>query len=138
MRLLFDTSAFLALEDEDDENHASALDFRAKLRSADNPYFMLYTTNYIIDETITIIRSNVGHSTAVSLGELIKSSSLFNILWIDPETEIVAWTIFKKYKDKDFSFTDCTSFATMEKEKIDSVFTYDKHFKQYGFSEIVP
>ena len=48
-----------------------------------------------------------------------------------------AWRILKKYGDKDFSFTDCTSFALMEQEAISTAFTFDKHFSQYGF-QMVP
>ena len=29
----------------------------------------------------------------------------------------------------DFSFTDCSSFAVMERLKIDTAFTFDMHFK---------
>jgi len=37
-----------------------------------------------------------------------------------------AWEIFEKYSDKDFSFTDCSSFAIMEMLKINNVFSFDK------------
>ncbi len=136
MRLFVDTSAFLALEDRDDRNHSSAIEFRDNLRDSRTPYRMLYTTNYVFDETITLIRAQLGHPAAVSFGEGIKSSRLVNLLWISPETDYEAWNIFKKYRDKDFSFTDCTSFAMMKGEEIESVFAYDKHFSQYGFQSV--
>jgi len=40
------------------------------------------------------------------------------------------------YNDKDFSFTDCTSFALMERLKIKTAFSFDAHFTQYGFIRI--
>ena len=49
---------------------------------------------------------------------------------------VEAWEIFKKYFDKDFSFTDCTSFAVMKIRKISEVFSFDKHFEQYGFKRL--
>lgn len=39
----------------------------------------------------------------------------------------------KKYEDKELSFTDCTSFAIMEKLKLHKAFTFDEHFKKVGF-----
>jgi uncharacterized protein len=133
MRLFVDTSAFLALEDEDDKNHGSANEFRNNVRDGRTPYRMLYTTNYIFDETVTLIRMQLGHAAAISFGEAIRSSILVKVLWISPEINSKSWNIFKKYKDKDFSYTDCTSFAVMEHEEIGSVFAYDTHFAQYGF-----
>lgn len=136
MRLFVDTSAFLALEDKDDRNYESAIEFRNHVRDGTTPYRMLYTTNYILDETMTLIRTQLGHTAATSFGEGINSSKLVNILWIMPEINSDAWHIFKKYNDKDFSYTDCTSFAIMEREEIESVFAYDRHFAQYGFQSV--
>jgi predicted nucleic acid-binding protein len=50
--------------------------------------------------------------------------------------EKAAWGIFEKHTDKEFSFTDCTSFALMEAEAIRNVFTFDQHFSQYGFESV--
>src|SRR2546427_8482755 len=42
--------------------------------------------------------------------------------------ETSAWRIFKTHRDKTYSFTDCTSFALMEKNVIKNAFAYDRHF----------
>ena len=42
------------------------------------------------------------------------------------------WGIFEQYEDKGFSFTDCTSFALMERLEINTAFVFDDHFVQYG------
>lgn len=136
MRLFVDTSAFLALEDKDDENHESAIQFRTSIEKGLTPYRLLYTTNYVFDETLTIVRAQLGHAAAVSFGETIKSSKLVELLWISNEIDSDAWNIFKKYKGKDFSYTDCTSFAAMENEGIDCAFAYDRHFTQYGLKSV--
>jgi len=39
--------------------------------------------------------------------------------------------IFKRYTDKGFSFTDCTSFSIMRSLKPKRVFAFDKHFEQF-------
>jgi predicted nucleic acid-binding protein len=46
--------------------------------------------------------------------------------------EDAAFTIFKQYADKDFSFTDCTSFSIMKSLNLNKAFAFDKHFEQYG------
>jgi predicted nucleic acid-binding protein len=39
---------------------------------------------------------------------------------------------------KEFSFTDCTSFALMERMRITTAFAFDIHFHQYGRFTILP
>ncbi|MCS4542140.1 MAG: PIN domain-containing protein [Euryarchaeota archaeon] len=134
MLLFIDTSAFLALEDESDKNHISAIDFRDELRKKGTKFRFLYTSNYAIDETLTLLRYACNHKAAVTFGEKMRKSKAIKILRISEEVEEKAWKIFKEYSDKDFSFTDCTSFAIMEAEGIQTAFAYDEHFKQYGFS----
>jgi len=51
-----DTSAFYALEDSDDANHEEAIKIRRAIRNGKLQIRMLYTSNYILDETLTLIR----------------------------------------------------------------------------------
>lgn len=136
MRLFLDTSAFIALEDQDDHKHASAIEYRSRLRDGKTPFRSLYTSNYILDETLTLLRRHLGHSAAISFGESIKASKAIKARWITPELDSMAWNIFEKHQDKEFSHTDCTSFALMEREAITTAFTIDKHFTQYGFRTV--
>ena len=136
MRLFIDTTAFIALEDEDDKEHKTALDYREKIRRGETPFRALYTSNHILDEVFTLLRLKLSHRAAVAFGENIKRSKILRTLRVTPEIENKAWKIFKKYSDKDFSFTDCTSFALMEQEAISTTFTFDKHFQQYGFQTV--
>ena len=48
-----------------------------------------------------------------------------------------AWEIFTRYRDQNFSFADCTSFAVMQRMKIATAFTFDKYFSVMKF-EVVP
>ena len=43
-----------------------------------------------------------------------------------------AWTIFQKYTDKDWSFTDCVSFAFMKRTRLSRALSTDRHFDQYA------
>jgi predicted nucleic acid-binding protein len=52
------------------------------------------------------------------------------------QDEVRALDILTRYTDKDFSYTDATSFAVMERLGIGTVFTFDHHFGQYGFEAL--
>ncbi len=98
----------------------------------------MVTSNYIIDETITLARMNLGHSASVKIGQKLWSETIANLVRVTPQDEENAWEIFVKYQDKTFSFTDCTSFALMERVGIIEVFSFDSHFTQYGDLVVLP
>lgn len=45
--------------------------------------------------------------------------------------------LFFQYRDKDFSFTDCTSFVIMREVRLTHAITTDSHFRQMGF-QVLP
>jgi len=46
------------------------------------------------------------------------------------ETDIaLAWEIFSRFDDKDWSFTDCTSKVIIERLGIQQAFAFDNHFR---------
>jgi uncharacterized protein len=96
----------------------------------------LYVTDYVLDETLTLIQARVGHATAVSCGSQMLRARAIHLVHIDSEIWTEAWQMFQKYDDQDdqdFSFTDCTSFVVMRRLKIVDAFTADHHFEQMGF-----
>jgi len=42
----------------------------------------------------------------------------------------------QKYKDKEYSLTDCISFSVMKNIGINTAFAFDKHFAQAGFKKV--
>ncbi len=131
MSLFIDTSAFYALEDPSDKDHHKALKYETEIKYKEN--IRLITSSYILDETLTLIKIKLGYEASIKFGEKIRKSKIIRVIHISEELEEKAWEIFIKYKDKGFSFTDCTSFALMKRYKIKSAFTFDKHFSQFGF-----
>ena len=120
-----DTGAWYALQDADDRCHQAALyffDTRPRL----------ITSNYVIDETITLTLYRLGHQAALKVGEKLWSGVLARIVRVSESDERAAWDLFKRYSDKTFSFTDCTSFVLMERLRLQQAFTFDDHFVQTG------
>jgi predicted nucleic acid-binding protein len=124
------------MEDQDDANHRKAVEYRQKIARSETPFRKLYTSNYIVDETLTLLRMHCGHSVAVGFRKTLEASRLLRVLWIAEPLERDAWEIFEKQMDKDYSFTDCTSFALMKHEAIRNAFAFDHHFTQCGFSMV--
>jgi predicted nucleic acid-binding protein len=130
MRFFVDTSAWLALNDKNDQYHSEAV---SKVTLIRQQKIQLVTSEYVFDESVTIIRYRISHRAAVAFGDALISSNVASIEDITDEERLKAWALFKKYGDKDLSFTDCTSFALMIKLKLRKAFSFDDHFKQVGF-----
>jgi len=128
MRLFVDTGAFIALTDADDENHKSAAVFYRNAREEGRRFI---TTNFVVCETLNYLRARISHRVAVLFFENLKKSGFIEVVTVTSSVEDEAFTIFKRYTDKDFSFTDCTSFSMMRSLKLKSAFAFDKHFEQF-------
>ena len=135
MKIFVDTSAFIALVDKTDMNHQAAKQCYSDIIQSRN---MLVSSNFVICETLNYLRTRISYKVAIDFRESTYKSNILTITPISSEIEDTAYKIFKKYRDKDFSFTDCTSFALMEREKIKKVFSFDHHFMQYGFFQMIP
>ncbi|MFB0533525.1 MAG: hypothetical protein ACETWR_00935 [Anaerolineae bacterium] len=51
-----------------------------------------------------------GYQAAVDMGEQLWSEEQARIVWLSRADQRAAWQLFKRYSDREFSFTDCTSF----------------------------
>ncbi len=129
--IFVDTGAWYALVDSDDADHKAAAAF---LASNTMP---LMNTNFIFSETVTLIRYRIGHEAARSFGQKLMESSFVRVIAVTPTDEERAWDIFNKYRDQDFSFVDCTSFAVMERMKLSKAFGFDRHFSVMKYA-VVP
>ncbi|MGQ0593932.1 MAG: type II toxin-antitoxin system VapC family toxin [Gammaproteobacteria bacterium] len=95
------------------------------------------TTDYIVDETATLIQARIDHATAVRFIDRILASRLVQLLYLEPRHIDEAWGLFRKRPDKGWSVTDCSSFVTMQLKQLDTAFTLDEHFRQAGF-QVLP
>lgn len=132
--IFVDTGAWVAIEDKKDFNHKKAMDFKNEILISRN---RLITTNYILDETYTLMLINTGYVKTVDfkhkLDQFIRNNLLI-IYYINTEIEKCSWEVFEQFnRDKRWSFTDCTSKIVMEKLGLSEVFAFDKHFEQMGF-----
>lgn len=89
-----------------------------------------------MDEAVTLTRFAHSHEKAVELAEATLGSKFMKLIYSDEELFSEGMRIFKQHADKEWSFTDCVSFAAMKKFDMTTAFTFDAHFKQAGFIAI--
>lgn len=130
MRLFVDSGAWIALYDRRDMRHQEAAEALRRLRGQP---VNLVTSRYVIDEVLTFLRLRTGHAAAVAFGEWVLSADTVTIFAVDDDVWAAAWNLFRRYDDKIFSFTDCTSFIIMQQLGLWEAFSFDKNFQQMGF-----
>ena len=132
--VFMDTAGFLALWDAGDRHHAAALRLQEDLVSKRRHFL---TTEYVTDETITLLLARHSHRAAMDFLDTIERSEALRLEWIDPARFHAAAIWFRRHCDKQWSFTDCVSFAVMHELRIRDAFTTDRHFRQAGFTPLL-
>lgn len=130
MKVFVDTSAWFASYDRHDQSYAAA---ERVTRHLHLQHATLVLSDFVLTETLTLIRYRLGHVSAVRFGQAVLESRLAELVAVTEPIRQRAWEIFQRYDDKTFSFTDCSSFAVMESLELKTAFAFDTHFEQYGF-----
>lgn len=135
MKIFIDTSAIIAYYNADDRFHWDASRVMKELSEGQIPLTRLYVSDYVFDEATTFMKCVLGNpGLAERVGDAFLASPFTSILRVDKEVFEDAWRRFKTSAGT--SFTDCTSFALMEKYGIGAAFTYDGHFTVSGFKTL--
>jgi uncharacterized protein len=130
--IFVDTGAWYAGIVPDDDNHQIA---REWLEGNAEP---LLTTDYVVDETLTLLKMR-GHALlALEMGESLFAGELADIVLVTEDDIQHAWHTFQQFRDKDWSFTDCASKVVMERLGVLRAFSFDQHFRQFGSIAVVP
>ena len=130
--IFVDTGAWYASTVPDDENHRKAHEW---LKANTQP---LLTTDYVVDETLTLLKVRGHAPLALDLGAALFAGELADIVLITENDIQQAWQTFRQFQDKDWSFTDCTSKVVMERLRSTQAFSFDHHFRQFGSIRVVP
>ena len=132
MRGLFvDTSAWIALVEK---RHALRERVTALLQGFPG---RLYTSNFVLNETVTLCQVRHDHAAARALGSHILDSPDLQLLRLSGQDERRSWELFLDRKDKAYSYTDCTSFVMMRRLNIERAVALDDDFRREGF-EVLP
>jgi predicted nucleic acid-binding protein len=129
-RAFVDTSAWFAAACASDPDHA-------RVSAALTREQRLVTSNFVLDETVTLCAAKLGHSVARRVGALLLDTDEVDLVRLTASDELKAWQLMLDRADKRYSFTDCTSFVLMRRLGIEVAIALDEHFRQEGF-EVLP
>jgi predicted nucleic acid-binding protein len=130
-----DTSFFFALAARRDHAHSAA---RKALETLNRARRSIVTSDYVLDETLTLTKLRTDAATADALLTRIEDSPSVRIEFVGAERFSRAVKYFRRHSDHGYSFTDCTSILTMQELKIGDVLTTDRHFVEAGLRPLLP
>ena len=133
MKVFVDTVAFCALTIPKDQHNLTA---KSVYKQIQKEKAVIFTSDYILDETYTLLKNRSSHATAIKFMEQMDKSQI-NILRITKDIEESAKALFKKFDDRRLSYTDCTSFALINHLGIEGIFAFDEHFTYHPYSHPV-
>jgi len=133
MSVFVDTGVFFAHHVEEASRHEAAVS--AFDRVLDGTHGQPYTSDYVLDETVTLTRRRTNSFDAADavarriLGDG-RYPDVFETITVGPDTVRDALETFRRYDDHDLSFTDSATVALCESRDIDAVLSFDDDFDE--------
>jgi predicted nucleic acid-binding protein len=129
VRIVFaDTGYWEALLNPSDRLHAKAIEVSTSLGKVRQ-----LTTEMVLDELLAALSKIPVRPFAVQGVDAIRSNPNVEVI---PQTSLQFTQAFGEYRrmaDKEWSLTDCASFAIMRERGLTEALAHDQHFVQAGF-----
>jgi len=131
MNIFMDTAAFLAVLNANDQFHPSAKQNWDEMLSTDSIFF---SSNYVLLETTALLQ----HRFGIEAVRLFESDILpiIDITWVDEKIHKQGMSALLVANRRNLTLVDCTSFEIIRQAGLDTVFTFDPHFSEQGFTVI--
>ena len=131
-RVLFDTSFWIALRNENEPHFSKAT---AIMHGLLKERVQLVITTFILAETHARF-SRFPHLALQILNDF-EDNRVMHCEPLTPVDQREAIAILRKHRDKSYSFCDAVSFVLMRRLGIRQAASFDDHFRQFGEFEII-
>lgn len=93
--VFMDSAGFLALWDAGDEHHSAAIRLQRDLVRERRPFV---ASEYVVDETITLLLVRHSHSAAADFMDAAEQSEALRLEWIGPDRFHAAAAFFRRQR----------------------------------------
>ena len=123
-----DTSAFLAVLNRNDDFHFKAKSAWTKLLDSNAK---LVINSFVLMESCVLIQNRLGINALKTFIRHIQP--ILFIDWIEENSFHTSIYFLSEMNERSLSLVDCSSFYTMTRLHISTVFTFDSYFLRQGF-----
>ena len=134
LTVFVDTAAWIALHNKQDGLRAQALQVKNDL---DRQNARLVTTEFVLLEVADGLCKLPNRTRTIAFIDGLRQLPVLHIIPVNQTLLDDGWTLYRQRPDKEWTLTDCTSFAVMRQEQITQAFTSDHHFEQAGFVRLL-
>lgn len=135
-KVFIDTSAWISYSLFNQPKHST---IKSLIKQLIKDGAIIYTSNDIVDETVTRLLYDTDIKTTNKFIEFIKEgvkNNSFFQLWGDEVIQLEAFELVQKFSEHKLSLTDTTSIALIKKYSIESVISLDSDFVKVGISTL--
>ncbi len=136
--VFWDTSAFVALGNRDDDLHSAAVAVNNGLA---RQRAHILTTDAVLVEVANSFSKVALRPFALRIIDALHQSTRMgaaSLIHVDEVLWQRGWDLFSKRPDKEWGLTDCISFVVMQERGVLRAFTSDHHFEQAGLIRLLP
>jgi hypothetical protein len=130
--IFVDTGAWYALATPSDPDHERAKEFVASITEP------LVTSNFVVDELLTLFIVRGQKPKGIEWTHEVLASEGTHVVSISDDDFTDALRVYEQFADKQWSFTDCTSYVLIQRLALKKAFAFDKDFHQFGIVTVVP
>ncbi|HPO13109.1 MAG TPA: PIN domain-containing protein [Candidatus Hydrogenedentes bacterium] len=131
MRLFADTSFYVAIVSPKDVSHTTVMDIIKQYKGR------IITTEYVLVEVGNWLASSGDRGAFIKLNQQIKSDPKTLVVPAESALYDAGVNLYAHRPDKEWSLTDCISFAVMRQFGLMNALTADHHFQQAGFTSML-
>jgi predicted nucleic acid-binding protein len=122
-----DTNFLIALLNPSDQWHSAAKQVAGAL---DEP---VVTTTWVLVELGDALSVGANRDLFLKFIDTLSEHPHWQVVPASTESFVDGLELFRARSDKEWSLTDCISFAVMKQLNITEALTHDHHFEQAGF-----
>jgi uncharacterized protein len=130
-RVFADSSFYVALMSDRDEHHAKAV-------ALSRDFFgHITTSDFVLMEVGNSLSRTADRSLFLELLEMLVADQQTTVTPATRGLFDAGCSLFARRMDKEWSLTDCVSFAIMHQQELADALTADHHFEQAGFTALL-
>jgi predicted nucleic acid-binding protein len=130
MTIFLDTYGLIAWINKRDADHERVKSY------LDSYSGKIVTTEWVLLEFADAFAASRAKPLAIEAIKRIHRLPMFLVVEFEPAVRQAGFHLYENRLDKDWSLTDCVSFAVMTLRGLSDALTADRHFEQAGFRAI--